>query len=252
MRKPFYGLLVFLMVTSLLLSVAACSQEADENNEPVTVSFTFDEDEEHWTGGFTDLPIDHEKHGYDVGFHHAGIPVEGQEGGGLFLTGNNHSDDLFMYVTRCLGNEDGLKPNTTYQIGLWFDLATNVAPGMVGIGGSPGESVYIKAGVVSREPEVREGAADRQGYYVLNLDKGNQSRSGEDMTVLGNAAKEEGGVGALDDSFQYKHFEGSFRVMTGQEGQLWVVIGTDSGFEGISQLYFDNVSVTFTPVVEGE
>lgn len=251
MRKRLTSLSVALLIVSLLIAAMACSQAAEDSAGPLEFAFTFDQDEQQWTGGFADLPIDHEEHGYDVAFRHADIPVEGEESRGLLLTGNNHSDDLFMYVTRGFGPEDGLTPGTPYTVDVSFDLATNVPPGMMGIGGSPGESVYIKAGVVDRQPQAEEGAADGEGYYVMNLDTGSQSRGGEDMTVLGNAAKAEG-EGAGDESFRYKPFQASFEVTTNQDGRLWVIIGADSGFEGISRLYLGNIGVTFTRADEAD
>ena len=251
MRKRLTGLLVPLLIVSLLIPVTACSPAAEDTAGPLLFTFTFDQDEQQWTGGFADLPIDHEERGYDVAFRHADIPVEGEESKGLFLTGNNHSDDLFMYVARGFGPEDGLTPDTTYTVDLSFDLATNVPPGMMGIGGSPGESVYIKAGVVDRQPRAEEGTVGGAGYYVMNLDTGSQSQGGADMMVLGNAAKAEG-EGAGDESFRYKPFQASFTVTTNQEGRLWVIIGTDSGFEGISELYLGNISVTFTRADEAQ
>jgi len=243
--------LVPLLIVSLLVSVAACNQTTEDTAGPLEFAFTFDQDEQQWAGGFADLPVDHEERGYDVAFRHAGIPVEGEESKGLLLTGNNHSDDLFMYVARGFGPEDGLTPDTAYTVDLSFDLVTNVPPGMMGIGGSPGESVYIKAGVVDRQPQAVEDAAGRAGYYVMNLDTGSQSRGGADMMVLGNAAKAEG-EGAGDESFRYKPFQASFEVTANQEGRLWVIIGADSGFEGISELYLGNISVTFTRVEEAD
>jgi len=64
------------------------------------------------------------------------------------------------------------------------------------------------------------------------------------MIVLGNAAKCEGPSQNIE-SFQYKHFNYGFQAMTNENGELWVVIGADSGFEGISQLNLDNISTTF-------
>jgi uncharacterized lipoprotein YbaY len=218
-------------------------QSSEDTGGPVRATFTFDQDTQGWVGGFADLPVDHEEHGYSVGFSHSDIPVEGKESKGLFLTGNNHSDDLFLYVMRRFGPEDGVTPGGTYQIDLSFQMATEVPPGMMGIGGSPGESVYIKAGVVDTEPK----SVEQAGNYEMNIDKGQQSNGGEDMIVVGDAAKGEG-EGQEDDSFRYKPFEHTFQATADENGQLWVIIGADSGFEGISRLYFDDISVTFTPM----
>ena len=35
-----------------------------------------------------------------------------------------------------------------------------------------------------------------------------------------------------------------FNVTTSDDGTLWLVVGTDSGFEGITTLYYDRISVT--------
>ena len=53
------------------------------------------------------------------------------------------------------GQADGDAPRPGLrQVGavLSLDLATNVAAGLVGIGGSPGESVFVKAGASTVEP----------------------------------------------------------------------------------------------------
>ena len=53
----------------------------------------------------------------------------------------------------------GLAPETEYQFTVQFKLATNVENDMIGIGGAPGESVFVKCGVASEEPENSLSAA---------------------------------------------------------------------------------------------
>jgi hypothetical protein len=236
------------MLFLCIILFAACT---DSIELPEFTKFTFDDDTDGWVGDFADLPIDHVDHGYDVEFSHVEIPVPGSESMGLLLAGDNHSDDLFMYIARGFDADYGLKPDTVYTVELSFDMATGAAAGMMGIGGAPGESVYIKAGVVATEPLSEPGTGGRDGYYVLNLDKANQSQSGEDMIVLGDATKAQG-EGQEDDSFRYKPFSHSFEAVTGEDAQLWVVIGSDSGFEGFNQLYYDNIVVTFAVAGEAE
>jgi hypothetical protein len=36
-------------------------------------------------------------------------------------------------------------------------------------------------------------------------------------------------------------------VTANQFGELWLLIGTDSGFEGITSLYYQSISVTLRP-----
>ena len=33
----------------------------------------------------------------------------------------------------------------------------------------------------------------------------------------------------------------------GADGSVWLIIGTDSGFEGTTSIFYDNVQLTFTP-----
>ena len=101
----------------------------------------------------------------------------------------------------------------------------------MGIGGSPGESVYVKAGATTVEPEV---ITDDEGWLRMNFDKGNQASEGEDMINLGT----------LDNPNIDPHtFTGEeyanmtlynqdrvFTVTTDSQVSVWVITGTDSGF----------------------
>jgi hypothetical protein len=60
----------------------------------------------------------------------------------LFISGVNRSDDLFMYWK---GQIVGLSPGTSYRASIEVEFATNVPSGCVGVGGSPGESVWISS-----------------------------------------------------------------------------------------------------------
>lgn len=79
------------------------------------------------------------------------------------------------------------------------------------------------------------------GMVVMNIDKGNQSQGGNDMVVIGN-------VGIPGDEFSYTliqrdNMQQPVRVRTDDSGNLWVIIGTDSGFEGTTTLYYNTVEV---------
>ncbi len=39
-----------------------------------------------------------------------------------------------------------------------------------------------------------------------------------------------------------------FEVTTGDDGGLWLIVGTDSGFEGETRLYYTTIEVTLTPL----
>lgn len=149
------------------------------------------------------------------------LPAELGSEKGLLISGVNLSADLWMFwkikITR-------LQPNAEYQVVLDVEMASNLARGLVGVGGAPGESVYVKAGVSQAEPSV---APDSQGWLSLTVNKGNQSTSGSAAAVLGNIAKEN------TNANQYAILHRSNRSIqqtatTSADGSLWIFFGTDS------------------------
>jgi hypothetical protein len=137
---------------------------------------------------------------------------------------------------------DGLKPETSYQVTFMIHLATNVPAGLVGIGGSPGESVFVKAGATAMEPLAEE---DVSGYLRMNIDKGNQGSEGKDMINLGDVAHPELGEGTGEE-YKIKTLSSdgrSLEVITDADGGLWLIVGTDSGFEGLTALYYSQITV---------
>ena len=206
--------------------------------ETKELTFSFENDSQGWLAGFADLPADFDQSTFELDSGHRPLPP-GLEGSGMYLQGHNRSDDLFMFLSRQV---EGLRPETAYAVTVSIDLATNVPAGLMGIGGSPGESVYVKAGASAVEPLVVE---DNAGYLRMNIDKGNQATEGEVMFNLGNVAHPE----VTGDEYKIKtlHNQGrSFEVVSDSEGRIWLIVGTDSGFEGLSTFYYATITYIFT------
>ena len=237
--RPTHIRAALLLACALTASCASTEEEEQEAAE-TEFSFTFEDGAEGWTAGFADYPVDFDPSIYELDSGHRPLP-DGLEGHGLYIQGHNRSDDLFMFFKRQVG---GLEPDAEYAAVLTLDLATNVAEGLVGIGGSPGESVFVKAGASTAEPLAPE---DDGGYFRMDIDKGNQSTGGESMVVVGHVAHpavtgEEYRIKTLDNSAS------PVRVTPDGEGRLWLIVGTDSGFEGLSALYYARIACTLTPV----
>lgn len=209
---------------------------ARQEQAPITRSYSFKQDAGGWVGGFADLPVDYEPDIYALAFNRTKLPIAGGTGYGLMLSGMNRSDDLFMFTTRKV---EGLKPNTTYQAALSFKLYTDATSGSMGIGGSPAESVYIKAGIVPMEPKVIEDHNAAHNYYRMNIDKGNQSVDGKDMQIVGNMAKPNG----AGEGFQAVPMTYSKTVKTNDKGELYLIIGSDSGYEGLTTFYLSDIEL---------
>src|SRR6266511_5550966 len=43
-------------------------------------------------------------------------PELGVSGTGFFISGNNRSDDLFMFLARVVRSQEGIRPNQRYQV----------------------------------------------------------------------------------------------------------------------------------------
>jgi hypothetical protein len=136
----------------------------------------------------------------------------------------------------------GFEPNTRYQLQFEITFATNVPGGCIGVGGSPGESVYLKAGATVSEPLAFD---DGSGFYLMNIDKGNQSSDGSAAINIGDFANSKD---CEDGDFSYElktlsNEENSFSILTESDGVLWILFGTDSGFEATTSIYYLNGSV---------
>lgn len=199
--------------------------------------FTFKNGTEGWIAGFADLPdgpdVEDE---YELKFEHTGLPHPlNSDKKSLMLSGNNHSDDLFMFLKRKV---DGLKPGTQYHVRIEVELATNAPTQGIGVGGSPGENVFVKAGASTIEPDVVLEASSN--HLRMNIDKGNQGFGGENMVIIGDLAN-----GKDKEEYTLKTMKMSqpIRIMSNEHGELWIIVGTDSGFEGTSTVYYSKIKV---------
>ena len=228
----------FLMVFAVLL--VGCSAKYEQTYR---FNYTFDENQEGWVTGFADLPADYDPDLFELDSGWSELP-SGLEGSAIYLSGHNRSDDLFMYLQQHI---TGLRPETTYRVDFSVDLASNTPAGMMGIGGSPGESVYIKTGAVNREPAL---VTDDIDWLRLNIDKGNQATEGEDMINLGTIANPNIDLETFTgDEYAIMNLNNQmipFTVTSGKDGSIWVLVGSDSGFEGETTLYYDAIEIHFT------
>lgn len=221
------------------LSLAHCDTSKDPAiPDAQTLTYSFESGADGWVAGFADhpelkTPGDSALYELASGLEALPSPLDGSKRA-FYLQGHNRSDDLFMFMKRKI---EGLEPNQDYALSFTLRLASNAATGGIGIGGAPGESVYLKAGASGAEPK----PALNNGFWTMNIDKGNQAIGGAQMVVLGNVAN-----GTSDYVYQLITRENAaapFTARANSQGALWLIIGTDSGFEGKTKLYYDEVKV---------
>jgi len=166
------GLIVYGVVTAISSSIR--------------LDFDFRQGVQGWEAGFAEYSPEME--GMMLEAEIRPLPSEiGINGTGYYVQGMNHSDDLFMFLKRRLGTDDGVVPGQEYRVMFTTVFASNAPSGALGIGGSPGESVYLKAGASMVEPEVYLDS--ETGYYLMNVDKGSgNSGNGTAASVIGDIA----------------------------------------------------------------
>jgi hypothetical protein len=219
----------------LVIALASCRDAIVEPPLVKMFEWSFDNDAEGWAGGFADYPSGEEEF-YELFFSWNNLPAPlDTTQGALMITGSNRSDDLFMYVTRKV---TGLVPATVYNISFTVEFASNVPDGMIGIGGSPGESVYLKVGATTEQPG---RVIDDMGWFRMDIDKGNQSQGGANMIVVGDFSndtdKEEYTLKRVMNDNQ------GFSVLSNDAGELWITVGTDSGFEGATTIFYNYIMI---------
>jgi hypothetical protein len=240
---------VALLIVPLL---AACGAGATPIPQtPVTdpkVSFDFRNGAQGWNAGFADYPPGQEQ-SFQLESGVRDLPPGIEPGGtGFYIAGNNHSDDLFMFLKRKIGKAEGVLPDTTYTLTFKILFASNAPSGCTGIGGAPGESVTLKAGASNIEPKPEE----QSGTYRLNVDKGEQTSGGPAGEVTGNIANGTPCDQAAATGNPYvsltKEHTGELSVKSSASGDLWLLVGTDSGYEGVTALYFQRIDVRLVSV----
>lgn len=229
-----------LLVAGIMVGRVLAAAENDN-----AVCFDFEKDNEGFAPIFADYPNEKGvEEFYEFRHAYGKIPIDGA-GNGIFLSGNNHSADLFMGYVKVL---EGLDPGQNYHFDVSFKLATDVEGGLVGVGGAPGESVAVKCGISTIEPHadlVDEGFG---AYYRMNIDVGIQSSGGRDMAVVGDMVKTEN---RIPGQYEFKKFQTECDAAANERGEVWLMIATDSGFESTTSYYLDDITVKWRDAAQG-
>ena len=217
-----------------------CDIETQSLVNPTEFSFAYDfeEDAQGWEDEFADYPVD-EEDAYELSFRYDTLPENLPQRGALRISGNNLNGDLFMFLRKQVS---GLKPSTAYNIIFNVELASQYPESTGGTGGSHGASVALLVGAMRRQPDgIEEGDA-----IVPNFDHRPPFGRGQitdDVLNMGN-------IGIPGEEFVYTLITRSnedipFVETTDKDGKLWVMVGTASGFEATTTLFYDQIGITF-------
>jgi hypothetical protein len=254
-RERLSGLL---SLAVLLGAGAACTPVGGEGPTPSPsdsyghsgahmLTFEFDDAAGGWLADVTDFS--QETRPDDVLVEHGASPpgLEPVRTDFLHVAATNRSDDLFLYVRRQV---DGLEPDTDYEASFAVTFASDAPSGCFGVGGAPGESVWVKVGASPEEPV----PVEVDGDVRLSVDKGNQAEGGRSAGVAGvvaNGIPCEEALAQPEPPYALVTLDHTLEepVTTTDRGTLWLFVGTDSGFESRTSIYYDRLVVTLRPVL---
>lgn len=220
----------------MVLALAQCDDK--KTGDTLTYTYQFGNGDEEWQSFFSDYPKGEEEF-YELNFQRAPLPDPLDNNTyALKLSGNNHSDDLLSVIYRKFS---GLEPNTKYRVTFDVDMASITPSNSVGVGGSP--DLSFGAGGMATPPS---NSVDDQNHYRPNFESALQSGESNDvLTVLGKiGVKENNTQWAMINRNNRKH---PITLETNNAGELWLMMGTDSGFEATTTLYFKKIIIRLMP-----
>jgi hypothetical protein len=238
----------------LSLTLSGCGAFGILPDGQISRTFDFRDGLQGWEAEVADYPVEQVSN-LQLQAALRDLPDElGVEGSGFRVQSFNTPDDLFTFIKRRLTVIDGIRAGETYIVHYSVLLASNAPSGCAGVGGAPGESVYVKVGASPIEPAPR---LSQDGLEMVpNVDVGDQATGGAAASVAGTLAN---GVPCdlIPDleSAPYvlilREREHTNVVTASDGGVLWLLVGTDSGFESLTALYYLRIDVTLTLLSNG-
>jgi len=170
---------------------------------------------------------------------------DGLKGFGYLVQGTNHSDDLDMYLVRRFGPQQGFRPHSNYQIQVTVDLAGDAPRNAIGTGGDP--ELHVQAVLVTGFVPTR-----------FKVDSENWVRHLKPLENFSRALVATNGVCDASDAatedrcdlqtripFELKKGKPSsvLNVRTDSSGRFWLMVGTHSGFESFTGIYYTRIQM---------
>lgn len=220
----------------LMLSLAACTAQEDDNEAEhvdLLTAFEFANGNQEWKGGISDFPIDYlDSVVYKI--NNEAVPNSlTSSGKALNISAVNPHRDLFYYFLR---KESGLEPGERYKIDFEFLVYTQLT-------GKVDGDLYLKLGATNFPPELspRMSGTDKNIELIsLNVDKGDtNSASGTDVVNIGSIKEF---TGEKPEVISGNNFDKRIEVVADRQGNVWLIIGVDSGISG--QLTFGMAALT--------
>jgi len=224
-----------LFIIVLGLWTLGCTSTPEDDIRVFNSSYDFNDSQYEWSGDFTDYKI-RDSSQVKFQFLYTNVPTNTPVSQrSLVLSGINTSDDLFLFIKKKI---TGLKPDTEYTIAFDVEMTCNSDK-------QSKDTLVLKAGASAFEPQkIIQGE-----YYRMNLDKGATGANGVDMIVIGKV-----GLNANNISQEYGVIQSGIepsaylyvKTKTNSEGDIWLILGTESIYAGVTTIYFTKAAFTFS------
>jgi hypothetical protein len=225
-----------LLLILLSVVVMSCAMQDEDAISIKTNTSDFNESENGWKHGFSQYLTVGDSAEAELKYAYADKPPSLPEGKGLMLSGKSSTPELFMFIKKQITD---LRPETDYTITVNVEVASSAASQSNNLV-SP--SVFLKVGAVSFEPQTFK-SADK---IVINVDKGPDDQDGSEMLNVGNII----GGNSIDYNLTSKSSSSKnpmpILARTDSNGSLWIIVGTDSNFQGTTIVYYSKVNVVLT------
>ena len=211
----------------------------DDDNDFEEFNFAFTGGSRGWTGGISDY-LRKDQDNLERKDEIRNLDSALGSGTGYYLSSKNLSDDVFQFIKRRL---TGLEKNKNYKVRFEVTFGSNTPSGSLAVGGLPGDEVFLKVGGSTAEPKT---FTDKRGRVRFSLDKGATNKGGRNMTLVsttanGNTAGTAGYKSVTRTAYH------NVPIRTDANGNMWLVVGFDSMFNGTTALYVQSVNIRLLP-----
>ncbi len=203
------------------------------------LTYDFSDSEQGFSIDTADHYVEHKLNEFIIS-ELAQMPIPYEFRKGIMFRWDNYSDDIKGFIKKKI---TGLNINSQFIIDFRVDVLTSIPEGCLGIGGAPGESVRVKASLLTEEPKKYIDLSSSS--YLMDIDDGQSG--GADVVLLGHIALP---IACTEDALNNPTWEIkslsndiNFLMTTDSNGEAWVYVSIDSGFEGISTFYLAEVEL---------
>lgn len=234
------GVIDKIVKSAIIVLFVGCADSSDTDSlqyADFISTFDFETADQRWVGGISDFPVDYKDSSeYVVRNTSAQYLNSGVlESNGLSISADNPHGELFYFFKKKI---NGLNANKKYKLDFEFLLLSQLENGIVP---DKTEDIFLKVGAVNFEPKLTKVKLNESEEFVmLNVDKGESNKDGgADLAKIGSIKRF---TSATPEVISGNTFDIPIDVTTSNDGDIWLIIGVDSGIT--NHLTFSMVAVT--------